>query len=195
MTMCKIGLPLAWTAAVDIRRRLTRSIGPVSAVISTLALFGSLQPATSAVASNFGVELNGTYRVISNGDWAKANDVYLNEKTVVQTWTVTSSCTSPMKCTGTVTSDQGWSTLLDMLAGDYWIVDHVVENWEPCPDGTAAAGAQRFIFWGVDSVNSNTDLRIVDTLAGRDRTQGPGGACGVNKPLVIELPMRLEKVS
>jgi hypothetical protein len=38
-------------------------------------------------------------------------------------------------------------------------------------------------------------LKIVDLLAGRDRTLAASGACGVNKPLVIELPMRLEKVS
>ena len=56
-----------------------------------MAVIDSAEPTTSAIASNFGVELNGTYRVISNGDWAKSNEVFLDEKTVVQTWTVTSS--------------------------------------------------------------------------------------------------------
>jgi hypothetical protein len=79
--------------------------------------------------------------------------------------------------------------------GDYWSVDRVVENWETCADGTAAPGAQNFKFWGWDPVNSYRNLKIVDLLAGRDRTLAASGACGVNKPLVIELPMRLEKVS
>jgi hypothetical protein len=154
----------------------------------------SLEPTTSAVASNFGVELNGIYRVISNGDWAKSNEVFLDEKTVVQTWTMTSSCTSPISCTGTVTSDQGWSAPMS-TTGDYWIVDRVVENWVPCPDGTAARGAQNFKFWGWDVVNSYRDMKNVNLLAGRDRTLAASGACGVNRPLVIELPMRLEKLS
>ena len=164
---------------------------PVLAV--AVIAFGSLHPATSS-ASNYGVELDGTYRVTSNGDWAKTNDVFMNEKTVVQTWTVTSSCTSPISCTGTVTSDQGWSAPM-RTTGDYWTVDRVVANWEPCPDGTAATGAEKFLFWGFDPVNSYRDLRIRDLLVGRDRTLGPTGACGVNNPLVIELPMRMDRVS
>lgn len=181
-------------AFVGVWLRLTRSIGVVGALTAAMAVYGSLEPPTSAFASNFGVELNGTYRVISNGDWAKSNDMFLAEKTVVQTWTVTSSCTSPISCTGTVTSDQGWSAPLS-TTGDYWIVDRVVENWERCPDGTAAPGAQNFKFWGWDPVNSYRNLKIVDLLAGRDRTLAASGACGINKPLVIELPMRLEKLS
>jgi hypothetical protein len=179
---------------VGIWFRLARGIGVIVALTAAMAVHGSLEPTTSAFASNFGVELNGTYRVLSNGDWAKSNDVFLDEKTVVQTWTVASSCTSPISCTGTVTSDQGWSAPLS-TTGDYWIVDRVIENWMPCPDGTAAPGAQNFKFWGWDPVNSYRNLKIVDLLAGRDRTLAASGACGVNRPLVIELPMRLEKLS
>jgi hypothetical protein len=171
-----------------------RCISLVVAMMAAMAAQGTLEPTRSAFASNFGVELNGTYRVISNGDWAKNNDVFMNEKTVVQMWTVASSRTSPIMCTGTVTSDQGWSAPMK-TTGDYWSVDRVVDNWEPCPDGTAAPGAQNFKFWGWDPVNSYRNVKIVDLLAGKDRTVAASGACGVNKPLVIELPMRLEKVS
>jgi hypothetical protein len=164
------------------------------AAATALAVAGSLGTAPAAVASNYGVELNGTYRVISNGEWAKTNEVFIDEKVVVQTWTMSSSCTSPIRCAGEVTSDQGWTAPL-VFDGGYWIVDRVVENWEPCPDGTAAPGKQRFILWGVDVANSGTDHYNVELLAGRDRTMGPSGACGINKPLVIELPMRLEKLS
>jgi len=79
--------------------------------------------------------------------------------------------------------------------GDYWIVDRVVENWEPCPDGTAAPGDEKFVFWGVDPVKETVDNTRRDLMAGHDRTQAPSGACGINKPLVIELPIRLEKLS
>ena len=174
--------------------RLDRGIGAIVTVVAVTVVIGSVEPTTSAFASNFGVELNGTFRVISNGDWARSNGVFLDEKTVVQTWTVTSSCTSPIMCTGTVTSDQGWSAPMK-TTGDYWSIDRTVENWMPCPDGTAAPGAQNFKFWGWDPVNSYRNLKIVDLLAGKDRTIAASGACGVNRPLVIELPMRLEKVS
>jgi hypothetical protein len=174
--------------------RLGRRIRAIVTVAVAMGVIGNVEPTTSAFASNFGVELNGTYRVMSNGDWAKSNEVFLDEKTVLQTWTVTSSCTSPIMCTGTVTSDQGWSAPM-RTTGDYWSVDRIVENWMPCPDGTAAPGAQNFKFWGWDPVNSYRNLKIVDLLAGKNRTVAASGACGVNRPLVIELPMRLEKVS
>jgi hypothetical protein len=171
-----------------------RQVGVIGAVSFSIALLGSLGSPTPASASNYGVELNGAYRVISNGDWAQTNQVYIDEKTVVQTWTFNTSCTSPIMCSGTVTSDQGW-TAPAINTGDYWVVDRVVPNWEPCPDGTAASGAQKFMFWGVDPVGGYTDRSQVNLFAGRDRTIAPSGACGINKPLVIELPMRLEKMS
>jgi hypothetical protein len=170
--------------------RGVRVLGVVSAAV---AVVGSVGTATPAYASNYGVELNGNWRVISNGDWAKNNEVFLNEQTVVQTWTMSSSCTSPISCTGTVTSDQGWTAPM-VNRGDYWVVDHDIDNWVPCPDGTAALGHQKFMFWGWNAVTSNRDMTMTDVMAGRDRTQGPSGACGINKPLVIELPMRLEKL-
>jgi hypothetical protein len=179
--------------------RGVRIAGVVSAAV---AVVGSVGTATPAAASNYGVELNGTCRVMSNGDWAKNNDVFMNEKTVVQTWTMSSSCTSPQVCTGEVKSDQGWTAPLNLggaegpgSVGDFWVVDHVVENWEPCPDGTAAPGAQKFMFWGVDEATGQRNMKRVNLLAGRDTTKGPSGACGINKQLVIELPVRLEKLS
>jgi hypothetical protein len=170
--------------------------------LTTIAVVGSLGTATPAYASNYGVELNGTYRVMSNGDWAKTNDVFIDEQTVVQTWTMSSSCTSPQVCTGEVSSDQGWTAPLNLggaegpgSVGDFWVVNRVVDNWEPCPDGTAATGNQKYMFWGVDPATNQRNMKMVNLLAGRDTTKGPSGACGINRPLVIELPVRLEKVS
>lgn len=104
---------------------------------------------------------------------------------------MTSSCDDPLKCAGRVDSDQGWSAPL-RFADDHWVVDRVVNNWEPCPDGTAAPGKQKFLFWGV-SASGMQDPTNTSLLAGIDETAGPSGACGVNKPLVIKLPMRLER--
>ncbi len=179
-----------------------RAVEVTAGALAAIAVVGSVGTATPAYASNYGVELNGTYRVTSNGDWAKTNQVFIDEQTVVQTWTMTSSCTSPQICTGEVKSDQGWTAPLNLggaegpgSVGDFWVVDHVVHNWEPCPDGTAAPGAQKFMFWGVDPLTGQRNKKMVDLLAGRDTTKAPSGACGINKPLVIELPVRLDKLS
>jgi hypothetical protein len=171
-----------------------RGVRVAGAVSAAVAVFGSLGTATPASASNYGVEVNGTYRATSNGDWARTNDVLINEPTVVQTWIVNSSCTSPISCTGTVKSDQGWTAPLDNR-GDYWVVERHLDNWEPCPDGTAAPGVQKYVFWGVNPALETVDSSMRDLMAGRDRTVAPSGNCGINKPLVIELPLQLNKLS
>jgi hypothetical protein len=150
-------------------------------------------PSQPAHASNYGIELNGTYRVTANGDWSKTNDVFIDERTVIQTWTISSSCVSPIECSGEVESDQGWTAPL-RYSNSRWIIDREVPNWEPCPDGTAATGSQTFLFWGV-SQNGMGDAKNIGLLAGWDRTAGPSGACGINKPLVIKTPIRVERVT
>jgi hypothetical protein len=183
-----------------------RGLGVLAGAAAAAVALAGTPPA--AHASDYGVELNGTYRVISLGEWAKRNEVFIDERTVVQTWTINSSCTSPIRCTGQVTSDQGWTAPIK-FDGDYWVLDRVLENWEPCPvsydfpgarintgaGGIVAPGKQRFYFWGWDVANSMTVHTNVGLLAGRDRTMGPSGACGINKPLIIELPLRMEKLS
>ena len=47
-----------------------------------------LSTAPAAHASDFGVELNGTYRVTTNGELAKTNDVFKDVPTIVETWTI-----------------------------------------------------------------------------------------------------------
>lgn len=180
-----------------------RGIRVAGAVSAALAVMGSPGLAAPASASNYGVEVNGTYRAISNGDWATTSagpygaggvQVFIDQPTVVQTWTVSTSCTSPISCTGTVTSDQGWTAPVS-TTGDYWVVERVVENWLPCPDGTVVPGTQKFLFWGWDPLKSDRDMTFVDVMPGRDRTQAASGACGSNKPVITEYPLRLEKLS
>jgi hypothetical protein len=51
------------------------------------------------------------------------------------------------------------------------------------------------MFWGVDELTSQRNMEMVNLLAGRVTTKGPSGACGINKQLVIEVPLRLDKLS
>lgn len=166
-------------------------VGGVAATVITLA--GNLGAAPQAHAKTFGTELNGTYRVSSNGQWAKTNDVFIDEKTNIQTWTITSSCVSPIECTGEVRSDQGWTGPLRL--DDFWYVEHDIPDWAPCPDGTFAAGHQQFILWGVDPATVERVRPNIQYMAGRDVTKTQSGACGKNLPLVIELPVWIEKLS
>ena len=59
-----------------------RAVGVIGAVAATaMTVLGSLSAAPSAHASNFGIELNGTWRVMQNGEWARTNQVLIDEKT------------------------------------------------------------------------------------------------------------------
>jgi hypothetical protein len=176
---------------MSIEEKPMDAVHVMSGAAAAVSVLASLGTATWAHAATYGIELNGSYRVTSNGNWAKTNEKYSDEKTVIQTWTMTSNCEDPLKCTGQVDSDQGWSAPLRFI-DDHWIVDREVNNWESCPDGTAAAGHQKFLFWGVATTGAQ-DATNTNLLAGIDETVGPSGACGVNKPLAIKMPMRLER--
>jgi hypothetical protein len=173
------------------------------AAATTIALLGSLVATPSAQAADFGIALNGTYRAVSNGDWAQSSEgpygaggarVYRDQPSKVETWTVNSDCVSPLECYGTVRSDAGWTGALE-FNGDEWFVDRDIPNWEPCPDGTAAPGHQTFGMWGFDPSTSLRSSKFRDLIVGFEKTLGPSGACGVNKPLYIELPVRLDRLS
>ncbi|GFG74595.1 hypothetical protein [Mycobacterium botniense] len=171
-----------------------RSTGTVAtAMVLVGTVFGVFGMASTARATTKeDVALNGTYRATSIGDWAKTNDQFHNEATVTSIWTISSSCTTFEECTGTVTSDQGWSAPIYTHDGALWYVKRDVPNWETCPDGTSYTGKQTFYFI---PVNSNAEAQIGSpTLAGKDKTVGPSGACGQNKWLTVELPFRLDKI-
>lgn len=128
--------------------------------------------------------LDGTYTAVSDGRWAKTREVRRDEATVTSTWTITSTCSSHVECTGRVISDQGWSADAVFSFG-LWTVEHDVVEWIPCADGTTAPGNQQFTFYPVDST----------TLVGKDKTFGPSGACGVSYWMTIEMPFRLTKTA
>jgi hypothetical protein len=149
----------------------------------------ALAPAATASGESWG--LNGTYAAVSNGDLAQTNDVRRNEATVRSTWTINTTCSTPVDCTGRITSDAGWSADVN-YAGSEYVAKRDIPNWEPCPNGVSRPGHQIYRFYPVDdrghvSVGSTT-------FAGTDRTLGDSGACGINKALEITLPFRLDKI-
>ncbi|WP_449288837.1 Rv2253/PknI dimerization domain-containing protein [Mycobacterium deserti] len=168
----------------------------MAAGAAAIALAASVGIAPQAHAQDFGISLNGTYRVLSDGEWAKkgaapgGGEVFYDQQTVVETWNVSTSCVSPIECTGTVTSDRGYTASIRL--DDFWYVDHDIPNWLPCPNGTFAPGHQKFILWGFDPAR-NERIKTTEFLAGRNITKSPSGACGRNQPLVIEMPVRMER--
>jgi hypothetical protein len=163
-----------------------------SVVAATSIALGAL--GTAPLAHAVAPDLNGTYQSISNGQWARTNDVFKDERTVVETWNIATTCKSPIECIGEVKSSGGWTAPIT-YDGDFWVIRRVIPNWEPCPDGTFAEGAQRFLMWGTDPVSNERRAEFTDLLVGRNLTQSVSGSCGLNKNLQIELPVRVDKLS
>jgi hypothetical protein len=171
--------------------------GALAGRIAGATLMGAITIGGLAVAptarASADIEISGRYNATSLGNWAKTNEAYRDEATVRSVWTINSSCLDAQECRGTVTSDQGWSAPLVSHDGQQWTVKHDVPNWETCPDGSTNTGQQVFTFIPVDN-DGNFQVGS-STLAGRDKTVGPSGACRVNKWLAIEMPFRLDKIS
>ncbi len=159
--------------------------------LAALSIAALASPAAAHASGNWA--LNGTFTATSNGEWARTNDVFHDERSVRAVWTITSQCSYPTECTGTVSSDQGWTAPIYQRSGE-WYVKHVVDNWMPCPDGTAAPGYQVFRFKRMtangDSVDPNSRV-----LVGEDATTGPSGACGRSLSLFITMPFKLAQLS
>ena len=160
-----------------------------AAMLGAAALIGVGAAPPSRAVDDWG--LNGTYTATSNGEWAKTNDAYHDQASVRSTWTVTTTCSYPTECTGTVTSDWGWTAPIYQRSG-IWYVKRPVPNWQPCPDGTATPGLQTFRFFP-----SAPDGGAVDptssTLLGEDQTAGVSGACGRSLAVFITMPFKLVK--
>ena len=160
-----------------------------AAVLAVIALGSG--PAPAATASDGNVEINGTFSVVSNGEWAKMNDRYQDEPSVRSTWTVTSTCSTAITCAGKVTSSLGWTEDIYTNSG-IWFVKHYVPDWIPCPDGTRAPGLQVYRFYPVNE--EGLALRGSNLLVGEDKTTGDSGNCGRNKSLVLRLPVKISKI-
>ncbi|MDG4667877.1 hypothetical protein [Mycobacterium sp. 236(2023)] len=173
--------------------RVTRLVSGLAA--TAMAVLGSVSftPIAQADEQDWGVNISGTWRVYSDGEWARTNEVKIKQQSVLETWTVNMTCLSPIECTGEVKSSLGWtgSVRLD----DFYYVEHDVPNWMPCPNGTFATGHQKFMLWGFDDAMKRRTKRNMDMIVGRNITKSDSGACGVNLSKVIELPVRMDPIS
>src|SRR5579875_1559336 len=161
--------------------RLVHAMASATLTAGTMIL--GFDASAWATTDTDALALNGRYQATSDGQWATTNDQFHNEATVTSIWTITSSCTNPMECTGQVTSDQGWTAPLQLVGGNMWRVVHDVPNWEQCGDDRPAATGHQVFRFSAD-----------EKLAGDDHTVGPSGACGANRWLVIDMPFKLVKI-
>lgn len=161
-----------------------------AAVLTATGVTGLCSP-VAAASPSWG--LNGTYTATSNGEWAKTNDIFHDEASIRGTWTISTTCSYPSECTGTVDTDWGWSAPIYKKSG-VWFVKKTVDNWQPCGDGTAGPGLQVYRFFP-----SNADATATDpastTLLGEDSTTGVSGSCGSSRVVFITMPFKLVKTA
>lgn len=165
---------------------LVRRVGLALAAVSAMSV---VAPPTAA-AEPWG--MNGQFVATSNGQYARTNEQFDDEAVVRTTWTVSTTCINPTDCTGTVTSDAGWSAPIYARSG-IWYVKREIPGWRPCDDGTSANGLQMFQFYAGDIVTGQA-VSPTDTPSawlGQDITRTASGACGINKQLVIRMPFNL----
>jgi hypothetical protein len=174
-----------------------QGLGAAKAITGAALLAASLLgTAPHASASYDQYAINGTYSVVSNGEWAMMNDRYQDEPSVRSTWTVTTTCSTAMTCAGKVTSTLGWTEDIYTMSGSQWFVKHYVPDWIPCPDGSTAPGLQVYRFYpATESGNHAPAGTPVVLMVGEDQTTGQSGNCGRNKSLVLTLPVKMTKIT
>jgi hypothetical protein len=137
--------------------------------------------------------INGVFLATWNGEWARTNDSYHDEVSTRSVWTIKTTCKNPVDCSGTVTSDEGWTSNIVHVPG-FWKVIRYLPNWETCADGTGATGRQVITFIPVGQDTTALLDPNSTTFSGEDVTTGPSGACGVNNWLEINTPFKLVKL-
>ncbi|BBZ68752.1 hypothetical protein MINS_41810 [Mycolicibacterium insubricum] len=156
------------------------------------AAVAAVAAAPEAVAALCAPLPNGRFTAVSDGVWAKTNEVFRDEQTVTSTWTLSSWCDESHNCAGSVVSSDGWSAELTCAAAGQWSVRRQHPTWVPCPDGSTAAANQLYYF-APDLVGAPS-YDAIRSYTGWDRTVGESGGCGVNLPVVIELPFTLKAI-
>ena len=159
----------------------------VTAVAALLVGLGICAPA--AADQTWGI--NGTWAYSVNGDWAKINSRYEDQPSERGTFTISTDCTSPTDCSGTVTSDQGWNAPIYTTNG-IWYIKRSLENWRYCENGTPIGGQQVYMFYPI-----SWDGRYMagsDEYTGDQKTTGPSGSCGRNQWPTIEIPFYMKRV-
>ena len=142
--------------------------GAAGAAATVIAVIGSLVTAASAQATDYGVALNGPYRAFSNGEWA-------------QTSAGPNGAGGAMVYIDQPSKMETWTVTSDCISP--------IECTGEVRSDAGWIGSLKFNgdSWRVD--------RDIPNWVGWERTMGPSGACGYNKPIVTQLPVRLEKMS
>lgn len=180
------------TSARALKQKPTIAALPTVVLVASAAV-GALTSAPNAAAAFCDPTLNGAYRAVSDGTWAKTNEIFHDEATVTSTWTVSTTCSAETyDCAGHVRSSQGWNAPIRCDSAGQWSVRRHLDRWEPCQDGTAAT-AEQLMYFSPD-LSGSPSFDEVTTFSGWDRTVGTSGGCGINRPLVIEMPFQLTRI-
>lgn len=168
--------------------RSAKAISAAALAAATTAVLTA--PVAAAEYEKYSI--NGTFSVVSNGEWAMMNDRYQDVPSVRSIWTVNSTCTSAITCAGKVTSSLGWTEDIYTGSGSNWFVKHYVPDWIPCPDGSRAPGLEVYRFY--PATEEGNRLEASNLYVGEDQTTGISGNCGRNKSLVLNLPVKITKI-
>ncbi|PJK19695.1 hypothetical protein [Mycolicibacterium goodii] len=160
-----------------------------AAILASATAVGLGGAPTAAAGENWGI--NGTFATSSNGEWAKINERYEKQPSTRGTWTISTQCTSPTDCVGTVSSDQGWSAPIYTTSG-LWYVKRVLPQWRYCTDGTPIEGLQVYKIYPV-GMYAHLDVNS-DEYTGEEQTLGPSGSCGRNQWPTIRMPFYMKKI-
>ncbi|KMO68628.1 MAG: hypothetical protein HZB45_26390 [Mycolicibacterium rufum] len=160
-----------------------------AAVVTAAVTAGVLFAPPAAAGEGWGI--NGTFATSSNGDFAKVNERFQDQPGERSTWTINTECVSPTECTGTVTSDAGWSAPIYTTNGLYY-VKRVVPNWRFCADGQPVEGLQVYKIYPV-GFDGHVDASA-DEYTGENQTTGPSGSCGRNQWPSIRMPFYMKKI-
>ncbi|CAJ1581280.1 hypothetical protein [[Mycobacterium] wendilense] len=160
-----------------------------AAAVAALVATGVGAPAVADATPNWGI--NGTFETSSNGEWAKVNDRYEKQPSTRSTWTISTVCTTPVDCAGTVNSDQGWTAPIYTKSG-VWYVKRAWPEWRWCADGQPIEGLQTYLLYPVGA-DGRVDVKS-NEYAGEDVTTGPSGSCGRNQWPHIRMPFFMRKI-
>ena len=160
-----------------------------------MTVAAGLSSAPSAHASNFGVELNGTYRVTTNGEFAKDQRRLQGRADHRRELDAVLQLCEPdrMRRHGDQLRRLDRSVVVRLP-------EHVLGRRSrhprtgssaptvgppPASRGSSSGGSTRY--------PPNDSQRSRTSWSGRQRTNSPSGSCGTNQPLVIETPLKLEQ--
>ena len=161
----------------------------VRIVASAAVVAAAVAAAAPAGAAEWGI--NGTWATSSNGDLAKINYRLEPQPSVRSNWTISTQCTSPFECVGTVQSDAGWTAPI-YTTNNLWLVKRVITNWKYCEDGVPIDGLRTYKIYPVAADGMTDPTYTSGEYAGENYTVGPSGGCGKNQPTAIRIPFYMK---